>query len=652
MWGACVGAVAAGLSAYLVLFTAQPDLGANLAQDFPVIEPNFSSSDAVKRTEKIFYALFYGFGTAAGFAALRLRPSFEGRSLVLFYISAAIIVTELHPFLRATFEPRFQRLALAAIVAATFIPFVKRIPTFIHIKGDAEVRPIKFSEFGWVDAGLIAALLVLILPADVRGMATRAMVGNHPVSYLTGPALYHFANGMVPGRDFLSFYGYGPPYLLSRLLTADINALYDNYIKLIAASLVIFHLTAYWVLRDFFQSRAMPFVLTVVFLALCQYADGDAYGGPSALAIRYAFVFVAIGILARLMVQPSGWLLAALSVACAVSVFWNTETGIYTWAIACAALSVRLLEGRRLWEVAAFTGMSLMFLLALFVAAYGPAVLSADFLYAFLAPLSLHSFSNWVGVLLVWQPGFGTLYQIVMPVIAIGTAVSVAGAWTGSRTIERAYLLVLSLVALVFMMKWMNRSLDAVWQQNAFAYLAVGAWWGRSAFRAALGRTTSQLVPAISLAAIAVVSVTVLLDAQDRRQPTTIGLRSYLEFPSIASFRWRKTSGPVQVALDSSDIDLVNKIVPRDGRMLLLSDQDWLLLPTLGRAPKGYFLPFRDTFSREQVNRSFAGADYFFLDRGATPQYAWLKEMVEGILREQFERSEESTRFILYRRRS
>jgi len=315
---------------------------------------------------------------------------------------------------------------------------------------------------------------------------------------------------------------------------------------------------------------------------------------------------------------------------------------------------VRLLERRRFWEVAAFTGMSIVFLLALFVAAFGPAVLSKDFLYVFLAPLGLHSFSNWVAVILIWNPGFGTVYQIVMPAIAIATAVSVAGAWTGSRTIERAYLLVLSLVALVFMTKWVNRSLDAVWQQNAFAYLAVGAWWGRSAFRAAVGRTKSQLVPAVSLAAVAVVSVAVLLSAQDRRQTETmtIGLRSYLKYPSIASFRWKQSADPVKVALDASDVDLVNKVVPPGGRMLLLSDQDWAVLPTLGRAPKSEFMPFRDAFSRDQVIRSFAGADYFFLERGATYQYDWMKEMVDEILQEQFERSDESTRFILYRRKS
>ncbi|UPJ61048.1 hypothetical protein [Bradyrhizobium sp. 192] len=652
LWGACVGAVAAGLSAYLILNAAKPDLAVNLALDFPVVQSAVPNGEAVKRAEKIFYLLFYGFGAAVAFAALKLRKFFEGHSLVLFYLSSVIIITELHPFLRATFEPRFQALALTAMVAAGFIPFVKRFPTRIHINGDAESRPIGLFEFGWVDAVLIAALLALILPGDVQGMATRAAGGNHPVSYLTGPALYHFAKGLVPGRDFLAFYGYGPPYLLSRFLTADANALYCLYIRFIAGSLVIFHVSAYWVLRDFFQNRAMPFVLAFVFLALCQYADGDAFGGPSALAIRYMFVFIAVGILARLMVKPSGWSLAALSAVCAVSIFWNTETGIYTWAVACAALCVRLLERRRVWEVAAFTGMSIVFLLGLFVAAFGPAVLSKDFLYVFLAPLGLHSFSNWVSITLIWQPGFGTVYQIVMPAIAIGTAVSVAGAWTGSRTVERAYLLVLSLVALVFMTKWVNRSLDAVWQQNAFAYLAVGAWWGRSAFRAAVGRTKSQLVPAVSLGAVAVVSVAVLLSAQDRRQHVTIGLRSYLQYPSIASFRWKQSAGPIKVALDASDVDLVNRVLPPGGRMLLLSNQDWLILPALGRAPKSDFMPFRDMFSRDQVIRSFAGADYFFLERGATYQYDWLKEMVDQILQEQFEHSEESTRFILYRRKS
>ncbi len=652
VWGACVGAVAAGIVAYLTLSATKLDLGANLAQDFPVVHLGFADSAAIKRAEKLFYVSFYVFGFVSAFAALRLRKFFEGYSLILFYVSALAIVIALEAFLQDAFQQRFRMVALAVAVGAIFVPFVKRIPIHTSIKGDQECRSIDLFEFRWVDAALITALLALTLPLSVQRLAAEASANPHAVSFLVGPALYQFADGLVPGRDFLSFYGYGPPYLFGLVLRADANVLYLLYVAFVAACLAIYHLSAYWVLRDFFQSRALPFLLAVVFLALCQYGDGEAFNGPSALAIRYMFVFIATGILARFLVQPSAWLLAALSTVCAISIFWNTETGIYTWLVGCAVLSVRVLERRWPWEVAAFTGLSVVILSALFVAAFGSAVLSMDFLHVLLAPIGLHSVSNWVAVTMNWRPGFGTFYQLIFPAMAIGTAVSVAGTWAKCRSIERAYLLVLSLVALVFMAKWLNRSLDAVWQQNAFAYLAVCAWWCRSAFRAVLGRTTSLAIPALSLAATAVLSVAALLSAQDRQQGVTIGLRSYWQYPSIARLKLGRGAGKVKVSLDSSDVDLVNKVVPRDGRMLLLSDQDWLVLVALGRAPKSYFLPFRDTFSPEHVTRSFAGTDHFILDRGATYEYDWLKEMVERILLDQFERTEESTRFALYRRKS
>lgn len=656
VWGACVGATAAGIFAYLILNAAQLDLATNLAQDFPVVELGFADSAAVKRAEKIFYVSFYVIGGFAAFASLRLRKFFEGQSLILFYISALVIVIALEAFLQDAFQQRLRMVALAIALGAIFIPFVRRIRIHTSIRGERDLRPISFFEFRLTDAAAIAALLALTLPLSVQRLASEAAGNPHTVSFLVGPALDQFADGLVPGRDFLSFYGYGPPYLFGRILRADPNVLYLRYIGFVAACLAIYHLSAYWVLRDFFQSRVLPFLLAVVFLVLCQYGEGEALAGPSALAIRYMFVFIATGVLARFMVRPSGWSLAALSTVCAVSIFWNTETGIYTWLVGCAVLSVRVFEKRWPWEVAAFTGLSVVILFALFVAAFGPAVLSMDFLQVLLTPIGLHSVSNWVGVTMNWHPGFGTFYQLIFPAMALGTAVSVAGTWASCRSIERAYLLVLSLVALVFTAKWMNRSLDAVWQQNAFAYLAVCAWWGRSAFRVVLGRATSQVVPQVvpiaSLAAIAALSIVVLLSAQDRQQGVTIGLRAYLQYPSIARLKLGRGAGQIKVQLDGSDIDLANKAVTRDGRILLLSDQDWLVLAALGRAPKSYFLPFRDTFSPEHVTRSFAGADHFILDRGATYEYDWLKEMVERILSDDFEPTEASTRFVLYRRKS
>ncbi|MDD1522098.1 MULTISPECIES: hypothetical protein [Bradyrhizobium] len=652
MWGACIGAVAAGIVAYLILNATKLRLGVNLAQDFPVIEAHVTGDAAIKRAEKIFYLLFYVFGAVLAFAALRLRRPFEGRSLVLFYVSMLTMVLSLETFLRDAFQQELHIVALTVAVLAIFVPFVKQIRPHGSIEGAPELRPITFFEFGRIDAALIAALLALTLPLSVQRLAGQAATNPHAVSFLVGPALYQFSDGMVPGRDFLSFYGYGPSHLFGMLLPPDPNVLYLRYVGFVAACIAIYHLSAYWVLRDFFQSKALPFVLTAVFLALCQFGEAEGFSGPSALAIRYMFVFIATGILAHLMVQPSGWSLAALSAVCAISIFWNTETGIYTWVVGCAVLSARILERRWPWEVAAFTGLSAVMLLALFGAAYGPAVLTMDFLRVLLAPIALHSVSNWVGVPIKWEPGFGTFYQLIFPAMAIGTAISVAATWAGSRSIERAYLLVLSIVALVFMAKWMNRSLDAVWQQNAFAFLAIGAWWCRAAFRAVLGRQTSQTIPAVSLTATAVLSFAVLFNARDRQQNVTIGLPSYLQYPSIASLKLGRGAGKVNLHLDPSDIDLINKAVPPHGRLLLLSDRDWLVLATAGRAPKSYFLPFRDTFSPEHVTRSFAGSDHFILERGATYEYDWLKTITEQILSSEFERTEESASFILYRRKT
>ena len=652
MWGACVGAIAAGIFAYLILNAAKLGLGTNLAQDFPVVEGGYAASAVVKRAEKIFFVLFYVIGGLSAFASLKLRNFFEGQSLMLFYVSALVIIIALEAFLQDAFQQKLRMTALAVALGAIFIPFVKRIRIQTIARGEQELRPISLLEFKLTDAAAIAALLALTLPLSVQRLASEAAANPHAVSFLIGPALYQFADGLVPGRDFLSFYGFGPPYLFGRILSADPNVLYLRYIGFVAACLAIYHLSAYWVLRDFFQSRVLPFLLAAVFLVLCQYGQGEALAGPSALAIRYMFVFIATGVLARFMVRPSGWLLAALSTVCAVSIFWNTETGLYTWLVGCAVLSVRVFEKRWPWEIAAFTGLSAVILCALFVAAFGPAVLSTDFVQVLLMPIGLHSVSNWVGVTMNWHPGFGTFYQLVFPAMALGTAGCVAGTWAGYRSIERAYLLVLSLVALVFMAKWMNRSLDAVWQQNAFAYLAVGAWWGRSAFRIVFGRATSQVAPIVSLTAMAALSIVVLLSAQDRQQSVPIGLRAYLQYPSIARLKLGRGAGHVRVQLDDSDIALANRAATRDGRILLLSDQDWLVLAALGKAPKSYFLPFRDTFSPEHVARSFRGADSFILDRGATYEYAWLKEMVERILADDFEPGETSTRFVLYRRKA
>jgi hypothetical protein len=216
-------------------------------------------------------------------------------------------------------------------------------------------------------------------------------------------------------------------------------------------------------------------------------------------------------------------------------------------------------------------------------------------------------------------------------------------------------LIILSFVALIFLTKWANRALDAVWQQNAFAFLVILAWWARLATRAAAERIPSSQSVISLIGASSVAVIASLWSMQDRGLPDLkVGLRAYVQYPSIASALWlrRTERDPIRVALDRSDVELVERYLRPGHPMFLAGTWDWLTLMSLGRAPKSYFLPLTDTFSPDHLSRSFKGADFVFVeekDLGFT--YTWLTEGFRCQLENDFERIDQSARFVLYKRK-
>lgn len=98
-------------------------------------------------------------------------------------------------------------------------------------------------------------------------------------------------------------------------------------------------------------------------------------------------------------------------------------------------------------------------------------------------------------------------------------------------------LLTLSMIGMALMIKWVNRTLDAVWHQNALPLVIVSAWWIRQfsagwqpSFRRAAGATA------------AVATILALLLVQDENNPHLYGLRSYATYPSL--LRWPFVSSP------------------------------------------------------------------------------------------------------------
>ena len=663
LWGSLLGAAIASLAVYCLLEISQLSrtyLWQNLTTtQYPVLH-DYKESALIKSAEKSFYFLFYNFGVICAAAALRYLRNMERVPAYTFLIAAVLTISALHVLVAGiTQQGRLSFSALLIIAAALYAPvwtlrFEQRVT-----KEERRSSLAAFdSKLRWTDGYVVIALALLILPLKIRYIAAESAGGNHPVSFLTGPALYALADGLLPGRDFLAFYGHGPSYLFRPFLNADPEAVYFRYVVFLSAIVFAIHVSCYFVLRDFFRDRALAGVATIALIFTYHFGAGSVFSGPSALPVRFALVFVLASVTVQAMTKPSSslWLLLS-GVVVGISTFWNTETGVLMFVAVLAAYGAKELYDRKLpWRLFSFIASAITTFLALSAGAFGFGALGVPYFASLVEPLRLHSAGNWVGIIMKWDPGSGYIYQIAAPAVAIATGLAalMGGRDAGAREDrERAYLVFFSIVALIFTANWINSSLDAVWQQNAFAFLIIGAWWARNALRGAYSYFPSRSGAATLVLTGGFFTLLVLWSISDRLQPNIkVGVNGYEDFPTAinVSRLLRSDDVPITVPLDASDLMLVNSLLKPGEPMLLLADLDWLVLMKLGRAPRSYFLPLRDTFSPDHLARSFDNAEYVFVDRGADFSYYWLKVAFQDRLQRDFQLVGESTRFLAYKR--
>ncbi len=662
LWSAMVGATAAALAVYGLIQILQSSEGSvyQTISQYPVLY-DYKESARTKSAEKIFYLLFYTLGVLCAATVLRYRRPLAHASTLTFVIAAAASLPALHVLIAGiTQQGSLSLSALSFTLVALFVPAIARRRRVAVAEGLRQSSMPAFdSAFRRNDALVIAALALLIIPARFQHIAAESAAGNHPVSFLVGPALYALTDGLQPGRDFIAFYGHGPSYLFRALLNTDVEAVYFRYVAFLSAIIFAIHVSCYFVLRDFYRDRALACVVTIALIFTYHFGAGSTFAGPSAFPVRFALIFVLAIATVHAMTNPRSILsLAVCGVIVGASVFWNNETGVLMFvAVLASYTATELFHGKLPWRLFSFIASSLATFLAISAIAFGFVALDGSFFSALVEPLRLHATENWVGIVMMWAPGSGYIYQLGAPAVAIaaGTAALFSGRSAGSPLDrERAYLIFFCIVALIFTAKWINRSLDAVWQQNAFAFLIIGAWWLRIGLRRAYLFSPSPRSAATVVVSAGLFTLLMLWSITDRLQPNIkVGLRAYLEFPTAVNVArlFRRDTLQISVPLDDSDLKLVNSLLKPNEPMLLLSDFDWLLLIRLGRAPKSYFLPLRDTFSPEQLTRSFEGAKYLFIDRGADFSYYWLKVEFEKHLNRDFQLVAESTRLLAYERR-
>ena len=447
-----------------------------------------------------------------GWIALRyLRPRL-GLALVavIAFVPAAAWVCR-GVFKGQTNLERF--LAAAAILA---LPLLRRVP---H-QAPSDLLPPQLpavtpmpAKRMWISAGLVCLPLTLLLygtigPHHVATVASECNKELHVASYIVGPALYYRAPGVVPGLDFESHYGVGHAYTFSLVMgNRGLEKTLERFVLFVMVACILFYLSAFLVLTDWLQNIGAALAGTLLLFFVT--SEGLGYNYPSCCAVRHPFLFVFLYTAVR-GVGTGGvrWCALAGGVA-GLSLFWQTDIGLYTLAAGVAFyLANTLFRRDGIWRPFIFLAAGLGSFTALCVLCFGPRVLSITFAERLLEPLLLYA-TGFGNQLMNWKPGWGYWYNLLGPGLAVASVAVMMG--YGRKALPpRAVLYgaAASLLGLAMLFKWVNRSIDILWSLNGGLVAVVACGWIWLGWRALSDRLASESRPGVGFARRAAAAVT------------------------------------------------------------------------------------------------------------------------------------------------
>lgn len=500
----------------------------------------------------------------------------------------------------------------------------------------------------------IVFLIILLTPSNLEAVTANVLNESHKVSYFIGPALYHNASGLVPGLDFHSHYGLALGWFFHAIMGNGWKAAAEHAVGLNIAITLAVYLQAYFLLSYLIRSR-LAAILIVVSLAVLAFSTDHHFYSPSAYPTRFPLLIVfaiALGLHCRSPERIMWLLMGALMAAAAL--LWETETGIF---FSVAGATVALVAGGfpNLRSALVFTVVTAAAVVLSCLALFGPRILSVAFVAECLRPILLYG-AGWGSVPIKWGLSWGLIYNLPLQIVGCLTI-----GWAAVRLSQRkdeqsrfvlGVLLTLSLIGVALMIKWVNRSYDAVWHQNALPLVIVASWW--LAHFSSIWRRSIKLV--MSAAAIVATFVALLL-VQDSGNPTLYGIRSYVHYPSLlnwpfissAPIHWQADFGRI-TATETAFID--EKARP-DERVLIVAFVDWAYLAEAKRAPRAFFVPLLVSFDGNFIQRTFDGADILFFDK-ITEQYKELPRVAEilNFVARDFAPVETRGNLMLYKRRT
>jgi len=681
-WGTCCGLLAATvLTAALIAIRGdthdQPHpalLASEYLKDYEIVPWQ-------ERYERTWYALACAGGALCGWAAIR----FAKVSAWIALPAACGFVPAVGWSCRGVFSGEFP---IGRFLVCLVILLLPLIAPRRRERGVSEPEPALAPIVSarartiWLSALILCLPLGVLLygvlgPHHIRTVASECNTELHVASYIVGPALYYRAPGVVPALDFESHYGIGHAYTFSLVMgSGGLSKTLERYVLFVLVISILYFLSALLVLTDWFQSAwaACLVTLLVVFTS----CEGLAYNTPSCWPVRYPFLFAFLFAAVR-AVRPNGrsWCAVAGGVA-GLSLFWQTDIGLYTFAAGLALLlGYRLFLGGTNWRPAVFLAAGGGSFFALCLVCFGPRVCSPTFVERLLEPLLLYAngFGNQV---MNWKPGWGYWYNLIGPGLAIASVAVVIGYGRRGSTPPRAMLYgaAASLLGLAMLFKWVNRSIDILWSLNGGLVVAVAGWWAWVAWRSLADRLACESPPRLGLIrqmAAAVVLVLLIVQAVriDGRSATS-KYQGGSSSPLVRATIWLgEFRNPINAArrgfgpgVRPSPIDVASTRYLRDHtdrneRVAIVCGADWNYLAAAGRAPRLYWLQLFLVHSPVLLDRcatDLRNSDRVFVDRHAlTALHAvnpTAHDVILPILLHQFEIADRSSpRWDLYRRK-
>ncbi len=537
-------------------------------------------------------------------------------------------------------------------------------------------KPSPYPNFQWkMYIGLLFLITLILIPSSFTAVAAHIGIEFHVASTIIAPALYFLGSHLLPGIDYYTQYSIGQPWLFSFFLGHSAAEAMINYVIFAILITWIFFAQFLYLMHWLYKSWLPAAIVTLLFLVMLFHGDRHFFD-PSSSVLRYPLLGISAGLLAYWIKIPKSFFRTiALASILALSLFFNTETGIITaLAVASSAFVQNKSVATILISLLQLAVFSALLLLAMVFMVFGARAFHFDFLYYISLPLFYFGQYGFGGTPIVWKfRELNWFYNLVSPAVVIGTLALIMRTKKYEQDSARlAVLTFFAIVGLLMMAKFINMSLIGLWHMNALGFLVVFVWWGN-----ALSKNCDHLVFKKIVWIFVIASAVYLagFSTDARNSEMSLGLRSWIYYPSLGKFIFShapfgkfligKTEErchtfdcvPYQPA--PKDIKLIQEKTKPGEQVAIIDLYDWAYLVNAHRPPLMLFLPSTTIFTKRQLTESLnrlKSTPYLFLPKGPDKIFNFghddLKDNLQTTFEQEYQYDGEGERLIAWKRKS